>query len=508
MSKLETIEAGLALEQNLIGCAFYAPPGLADSAISPEHFSEQAHGRIWSRLLASLADGQEPTPSAVAADLASDPGVSGLGGLAYLLQMVDKAPPGTAWPSLTASLIKAWRTRRLAEIGLGLSLAAEAGRDTAQLLRELETVVGSDPGGKPRFEAINFHDLRPEPLAWRIKGVLPSTGVGFIGGPTKAGKSFLTLDLCLRLAAGAPKVLNRRARACGVAYVAAEDPEGCKYRIKAWEKRHHRQTPMPFDLIPAPVNLLDDGQMADLRRTLRGCAQRFDAQGRGLGVIVLDTLSRCLSGADENSSADMGRAFAALAGLSRATGALVLVVAHFGKSGQERGIRGHSSLDANSEATISVERSSDDPDLRIVTLAKVKNGVDGGQLAFRLEEVGLGLLDEDGEEIVSCVPIFEPMPEGTKAKRGKALTKPESLVLAAVKYVTDHGQTRPLPADIEGAKPWMKAVDRSAVKDRAVQSGLAGDDKPNTVRVRFGRAIEGLIAAGKIRQERQDLWLL
>lgn len=508
MSKLEAIEPGLALEQDLIGCAFFAPPELADSAISPEHFSEPAHGRIWSRVLASLADGLEPTPSAIASDIGNDPGLSGLGGLPYLLNLIDKAPPVTAWPALTSGLIKAWRTRRLTEIGLGLSLAAEAGRDTAQLLRELEAVVNSDPGGKPRFEAINFHDLRPEPQAWRIKNILPSTGVGFIGGPTKAGKSFLALDLGLRLAAGASKVLSRRARPCGVVYIAAEDPEGCKYRAKAWEKRHHRQTPMPFDLIPQPVNLLDDGQMEDLRRTLRGCAQRFEAQASSLGVIVLDTLSRCLSGADENSSADMGRAFAALAGLSRATGALVLVVAHFGKSGQERGIRGHSSLDANSEATISVERSSDDPDLRIVTLAKVKNGVDGGQLAFRLEEVGLGLIDEDGEEIVSCVPIFEPLPEGTKAKRGKALTKPENLVLAAVRYVTDHGQIRPLPADIEGAKPWMKAVDKGAVKDRAVQSGLAGDDKPNTVRVRFDRAIEGLIAAGKIRQERQDLWLL
>ena len=44
-------------------------------------------------------------------------------------------------------------------------------------------------------------------------------------------------------------------------------------------------------------------------------------------------------------------------------------------------------MDANSDATITLERDADDPELRTLTFAKVKNGVDGGKLAFRLESV-------------------------------------------------------------------------------------------------------------------------
>jgi len=253
------------------------------------------------------------------------------------------------------------------------------------------------------------------------------------------------------------------------------------------------------------LNLED---VADLTASLAQARARFDERGIELGVIVLDTLSRVIPGVDENSSTDMSSAYTVLENLTRETGALVLVVAHFGKAGAEKGIRGWSGMDANSDATITVERNEEDRELRLITFAKVKNGVDGGQLAFRLEQVDLGIIDDDGDPLVSCVPVYQPMEATARPKRVKALSNPEKVVLAAIKHVTDNGSTHPLPANVEGAKPSTKAVTREDIRHRALDAGLAQGDKPGTVRMRFSRAIEGLSAAQKIRVEGELIWLL
>src|SRR5206468_4755718 len=124
----------------------------------------------------------------------------------------------------------------------------------------------------------------------------------------------------------------------------------------------------------------------------------------------IDTLSRCLPGVEENSSQGMSAAFTTLKRICSVTGALVLVVAHFGKAGEERGIRGWSGMDANSDATLTLERDAEDDDLRLVKLYKVKNGVAGSKIGFRLKRIGLGFQDEDGEEVESCICEFEPAP--------------------------------------------------------------------------------------------------
>ena len=359
-----------------------------------------------------------------------------------------------------------------------------------------------------RFHGEPFDLIEPSRSPQLVKGVLPSAGVGFVVGQSKAGKSFFTLDLGLRVAAGA-KVLGSRTKQGGCAYIAAEDPNGCRARAMAWRKAHPRGSATPFELIPGPLNLLALDDMEDLKGELAAAASRFEEAGSRLALVVIDTLSRSLPGADENNSVAMSDAFAALEELSRETGALVLVVAHFGKGGGEKGIRGWSGLDAASDATIAIERDETDPDLRLVTLSKVKNGVDGARFAFRLEEVDLGLVDDDGDAITSCVPVFEKVPDGpVKAKKRKALTPPEQIVLQAVRSVTDQGVTHPFPADIEGVKPWQKAVTRNDVRERALVSGLASDEaKGSALRMRFSRAIEGLCAVQKIRAEGELLWL-
>jgi hypothetical protein len=361
---------------------------------------------------------------------------------------------------------------------------------------------------KSRYRPEPFSDIHPLSQPWLVKGVLPARGVGFLVGQSKAGKSFVAIDMGLRLAAGAERVFGRKAKRCGVAYVAAEDPNGCRSRVTAWRLKYHRTSPTPFELIGQDANLLDTDDMADLRATLTETADRFRAAGTPLGVVIFDTLSRCIPGVDENSATDMSRAFKALNELSEALGVLVLVVAHFGKGGADKGIRGWSGMDANSDATVTVERRTEDQDLRTITFAKVKNGVDGGTLSFRLEEVDLGISDEDGDPIASCVVAYEATPASQTKRRTKALSPAEQLVLNAVRYVTDHGATQAPPVTALGVRPGQKAVTRDDVRARALDTGVAEDgEKTNTTNQRFSRALQGIAGKGAVRVEGGLVWL-
>ncbi len=327
-----------------------------------------------------------------------------------------------------------------------------------------------------------YLDVQPSTVPWLVKGMLPATGVAFLVGASKAGKSFLALDVALRIASGG-KVIGRTTRQVGVAYVAAEDASGCRLRVAAWRRQWRRESDTAFDLYSQPVNLLDDDAVTGFLDALEATSYRFDALDCPLGMIVFDTLSRCIPGAAENDSGDMSRAFASLQRIGNETGALTLVLAHYGKAGEERGIRGWSGMDANSDATVTLERNADDTDLRTLTLAKVKNGRDGGQLAFRLIDVPLGIIDDDGEELSSCVPAYENPPTGEKTTRRKAMNPPESIVYTAIRYLTENGRTQPLPANVI-AKPWQKALARGDIQMQCWGTGFAYDgEAQNTTTV-------------------------
>lgn len=361
-----------------------------------------------------------------------------------------------------------------------------------------------------KFTAEDYLDVKPSVIPWLVKGVLPAHGVGFLVGQSKAGKSFLGIDIALRIAAGA-KVLGKKTRRSSVIYIGAEDPHGCRLRLAAWRSQFRPTTPTPFAFIGQPVNLLEPTEAADLLSEVQAQAMVYrEIHDLPLGLIVFDTLSRCLPGVDENNSQDMSRAFTVLTHIANATGALVLVIAHFGKAGEERGIRGWSGMDANSDATLTLERDKDDTNVRTINLAKVKNGRDGDRLSFILKDVDTGLYDDDSESLTSCVVEYiNAPPETTRAAKRKAMNPAEQKVYEAIKLETDHGHTQPLPASIEGTKPWQKAVTKGYLTMRLMGSTFdIPGQKEAAFRMRLNRALMGLEAQRRIRCEGDLAWLI
>jgi hypothetical protein len=224
-----------------------------------------------------------------------------------------------------------------------------------------------------------------QPIQWCVKGLLPTTGIAAIFGPSRSGKSFLAKDLGACIALGQDWFGHRTTR-CDVTYVMLEGEGGLRNRVEAWEAHNGKLLPSSFKAMPQPFQLADPEQVEELGALLPSG-----------GVVIIDTFNRAAPGLDENSSQDMGRILAGMKRLQEITGGLVLIVHHTGKDAS-KGMRGHSSLLAALDGSIEVERNASS---RFWSAAKVKDGEDGKQVAFQLHRLVLGT-DADGDEISSC----------------------------------------------------------------------------------------------------------
>lgn len=237
-----------------------------------------------------------------------------------------------------------------------------------------------------RYKLLSGADIRKLPdLKWRVKGVLPDTGLAGLYGPSGSGKSFLALDLGIKIAEGGSWFGCRVERA-PVVYCVLEGEGGIKQRVQAWESSRGRGLPNDMFLVLQNFKLTDTKDVADLAAVVPKGA-----------VVFIDTLNRAVEGVDENSSKDMGGILYAAKILQNAIKGLVVIVHHTGKD-TGRGLRGHSSLVAALDASIEVKREGDYREWRV---AKSKDGRDDMAHSFELKVQVVGR-DDYGEEVTSC----------------------------------------------------------------------------------------------------------
>ncbi|MCJ2180818.1 AAA family ATPase [Novosphingobium album (ex Hu et al. 2023)] len=260
------------------------------------------------------------------------------------------------------------------------------------------------PARASRFELLDRTSIMAlKPIEWRVKGLFPKEGIGAIFGPSGSGKSFLAIDLAIRLASGS-NWFGHKTVPSAVTYVMLEGEAGLRNRIVAWEQANAGEVPLNFSAVTQSFDIAVPEDVEDLAA----------AVPHG-GVIIIDTLNRAAPGKDENSSKDMGETIAGLKNLQKLTNGLVLVVHHTGKD-TSRGMRGHSSLPAALDGAIEVKRNGQQ---RSWSVAKAKDGADGMEVPFKLEFVHLAF-DADGEAITSCVAVHDAFPlVSTKEPQGR-----------------------------------------------------------------------------------------
>jgi replicative DNA helicase len=128
-TKPDSLPASVEAEQALLGAILYDNLAYerAGEAIRPEHFYEPFHARLFGAMEEHIRKGQLAEPIVIMERFRRDPAFEQLGGLRYLADLVDRAPPAHQAADY-ARIIRDLATRRNL-IRLGAEIAAGAAED-------------------------------------------------------------------------------------------------------------------------------------------------------------------------------------------------------------------------------------------------------------------------------------------------------------------------------------------------------------------------------------------
>ena len=201
----------------------------------------------------------------------------------------------------------------------------------------MNSEVQFDNSEHGEFRFTTRMELRDSPDPnWLVDQWLPEGSFACMYAPPETGKSFIAIDMGLCIQNGIPwhgrKVLGGQ-----VILMTQEGQRSLNRRITAWETRHQLE-PCCNSVLHGlePLNLLRSNNCDKLLSKIEQIGEPR--------LIIFDTLSKYMVGANENESADMGKVIANLDMIRRKTQATILVIHHTVKNGSS--LRGSSTLPA------------------------------------------------------------------------------------------------------------------------------------------------------------------
>lgn len=319
-----------------------------------------------------------------------------------------------------------------------------------------------------------------------LKGLIHPGDLSVWYGPSGCGKTFLVLHVAHAISVGR-SVFGRRVKPARVMLFALEGSSGFAKRAQAIQ-----------DAFGAASNLIVFRGALPLLNSPRlpeqiiGAIRELDVE-----LVIFDTLSRSMPGADENGPTDMTKMVGIFDRIRHETGAHVLVVHHTGKD-EERGGRGHSSLRAAADVEIQVSR--DKTGVRFLHVTKGRDEADGQTYGFNLKVVDMGQ-DEDGDPITTC--IVEESSEVPRVVETSKLNKGDMEALAWLKdAIMEHGEAPhphhpPTVCAVVKKTSWMEMA-----RKRTLESS---DD---ALRKQIARATTNLTLAHRIAVSAPYVWIL
>ena len=286
---------------------------------------------------------------------------------------------------------------------------------------ELQRIIDSLPDWKPKppksaFGAQTSNSIAAKPVVydWLVKHLIERNGVLIIAGESQAGKSFLVMDMGMKIARGIDYA-GHRVKQGAVIHMAVEDGKGTELRHKGYRKANgiSPDADVPYVIMDPFANggqgfsLMSDEQVD---KFIAECLEWKEFYG-SLEFIIIDTLAMATEGMDENSSGEASKVLGRVNRIRERTGATVCIVHHMNAGGTR--VRGSTAIVANVPNVIELKQMmtipqnrKDEPrpildgdkrPIRRARLAKNKNGAANVSWAIVLSEVELDEKDEDGE---------------------------------------------------------------------------------------------------------------
>jgi putative DNA primase/helicase len=271
------------------------------------------------------------------------------------------------------------------------------------------------------FRVIALDEISEPDLSETVQGLYGPGHVLAMVGPPNAGKTALSVDHGLSLAANESwfglKVLGGP-----VIYFAPEAPASVIMRARAAARCKFPGRRLPFYIATGTPELGGDiTSVIDAERIVITIRQVQASEGEFVKLAQIDTLASCLGNGDENGDG-MIRLVAAAKYVASTTGVAVMLNHHPSKA-DNGGLRGHGSLAAACDAIITI--SADEiSGVRTATLVKSRDSATGLQFRYTLERVTLPERDSFGDPrttiVVKSTEIRQSRPR-PKGKRQQAL---------------------------------------------------------------------------------------
>ena len=192
-------------------------------SLGPEHFYEPFHGHLFASIANAMKEGWGADPVGISEEFRASKAYKELGGVRYLLDLVDRAPPTATVERYAATIVELHTRRELQRLGDALAEAAHeidsAGGGAAKLIADTEAALLGLQLGARDLSLTDAAAAAADVMAWvddreapggAVSGMRPlDVALGHmlpgdlivIGGRPSMGKSALAANLALRIAA-------------------------------------------------------------------------------------------------------------------------------------------------------------------------------------------------------------------------------------------------------------------------------------------------------------------
>lgn len=226
-----------------------------------------------------------------------------------------------------------------------------------------------------------------------VKNIVAKEEMVLLAAQPAAGKTLLALDMAICIALGIDwhGYKTKKKKVC---YILGEGRSGVIPRIQAWEKENGL-TVENADLFISNATL-----PVDTKEGLIEIVLSIKETNIVPDIIIIDTYSRSLLG-DENSAACAGEFVRNCNEISNIfSGCAIVVIHHTGKS-DKTSIRGSSALTGAADKIFILNVENDKT--RVLKCIKSKDDPENNPIFFRLKQVDLDYLDDDGEKVTSAI---------------------------------------------------------------------------------------------------------
>ena len=311
-----------------------------------------------------------------------------------------------------------WKAR-YDDIPRSVSTAQEKFRLEPAMIPAINPETGEliQPERKRLFTPVGKLLKELKSVNWLVRNYLEMDALSMVYGPSGSGKSFVVVDIACAVATGTGWN-GLQVKPGAVFYIAGEGHNGLARRFAAWEKK----TGISLENAPLyksdrAISLLDPHAADAVREELE---RMINETGVIPVLVIIDTLARNFGQGDENKQADANRFIEHLdTYIRRPHGCNVMIVHHSGHE-MDRA-RGSSVFKAAMDQEFWIKGQNGTIEM-VVT--KMKDAEMPAAKRFKIQQVGLGVMDEADVEITGAyIEVAGDPLDFEVARNGKVVVK-------------------------------------------------------------------------------------